>query len=159
MKACRPCGGTASPLAAPPWKYRSPSLHTSDRHSSVSGTNPDGCIPAIPHQPKPFAYNIIELDAASNNSVDEIRSLIDKVRVPPQLGRYKVFIIDEVHMLSTAAFNAFLKTLEEQVRKRRCAEEMRRMPFSPKSGRVLVNIRCRCFGFFKQSFFIFNNSV
>lgn len=59
------------------------------------------------------SYNIIELDAASNNSVDEIRSLIDKVRVPPQLGRYKVFIIDEVHMLSTAAFNAFLKTLEE----------------------------------------------
>lgn len=50
---------------------------------------------------------------ASNNSVDEIRSLIDKVRVPPQLGRYKVFIIDEIHMLSTAAFNAFLKTLEE----------------------------------------------
>ena len=59
------------------------------------------------------SYNIIELDAASNNSVDEIRSLIDKVRVPPQLGRYKVFIIDEVHMLSMAAFNAFLKTLEE----------------------------------------------
>ena len=59
------------------------------------------------------SYNIIELDAASNNSVDEIRSLIDKVRVPPQLGRYKVLIIDEVHMLSTAAFNAFLKTLEE----------------------------------------------
>ena len=59
------------------------------------------------------SYNIIELDAASNNSVDEIRSLIDKVRVPPQLGRYKVFIIDEVHMLSTAAFNAFLITLEE----------------------------------------------
>lgn len=59
------------------------------------------------------SYNIIELDAASNNSVEEIRSLIDKVRVPPQLGRYKVFIIDEVHMLSTAAFNAFLKTLEE----------------------------------------------
>ncbi len=59
------------------------------------------------------SYNIIELDAASNNSVDEIRSLIDKVRVPPQLGRYKVFIIDEVHMLSTAAFNAFVKPLEE----------------------------------------------
>ena len=59
------------------------------------------------------SYNIIELDAASNNSVDEIRSLIDKVRVPPQLGRYKVFIIDEVHMLSIGAFNALLKTLEE----------------------------------------------
>ena len=59
------------------------------------------------------SYNIIELDAASNNSVDDIRTLIDQVRVPPQLGRYKVFIIDEVHMLSTAAFNAFLKTLEE----------------------------------------------
>lgn len=59
------------------------------------------------------SYNIHELDAASNNSVDDIRSLIDQVRIPPQIGRYKVFIIDEVHMLSTAAFNAFLKTLEE----------------------------------------------
>ena len=59
------------------------------------------------------SFNIIELDAASNNSVDNIRNLIDQVRVPPQQGRYKVFIIDEVHMLSTAAFNAFLKTLEE----------------------------------------------
>lgn len=59
------------------------------------------------------SFNIIELDAASNNSVDNIRNLIDQVRIPPQQGRYKVFIIDEVHMLSTAAFNAFLKTLEE----------------------------------------------
>ena len=59
------------------------------------------------------SFNIIELDAASNNSVENIRNLIDQVRVPPQQGRYKVFIIDEVHMLSTAAFNAFLKTLEE----------------------------------------------
>ena len=59
------------------------------------------------------SYNIHELDAASNNSVDDIRTLIDQVRIPPQIGRYKVFIIDEVHMLSTAAFNAFLKTLEE----------------------------------------------
>jgi len=59
------------------------------------------------------SFNIIELDAASNNSVDNIRNLIDQVRVPPQQGKYKVFIIDEVHMLSTAAFNAFLKTLEE----------------------------------------------
>ena len=59
------------------------------------------------------SYNIIELDAASNNSVDDIRVLIDQVRIPPQIGQYKVFIIDEVHMLSTAAFNAFLKTLEE----------------------------------------------
>ena len=59
------------------------------------------------------SYNIHELDAASNNSVDDIRELIDQVRIPPQIGRYKVFIIDEVHMLSTAAFNAFLKTLEE----------------------------------------------
>ena len=57
--------------------------------------------------------NIFELDAASNNSVDDIRSLIDQVRYPPQQGNYKVYIIDEVHMLSTAAFNAFLKTLEE----------------------------------------------
>ena len=62
------------------------------------------------------SYNIHELDAASNNSVDDIRELIDQVRIPPQIGRYKVFIIDEVHMLSTAAFNAFLKTLEEPPR-------------------------------------------
>ncbi len=59
------------------------------------------------------SLNVYELDAASNNSVDDIRGLIDQVRVPPQLGSYKVYIIDEVHMLSTAAFNAFLKTLEE----------------------------------------------
>ncbi|MBP5498291.1 MAG: DNA polymerase III subunit gamma/tau [Muribaculaceae bacterium] len=59
------------------------------------------------------SYNIVELDAASNNSVEDIRNLTDQVRIPPQVGRYKVFIIDEVHMLSTAAFNAFLKTLEE----------------------------------------------
>ncbi len=60
-----------------------------------------------------FAFNIFELDAASNNSVDDIRSLTDQVRIPPQTGQYKVYIIDEVHMLSQAAFNAFLKTLEE----------------------------------------------
>ena len=60
-----------------------------------------------------FAFNVFELDAASNNSVDDIRSLIEKVQIPPQKGSYKVYIIDEVHMLSTAAFNAFLKTLEE----------------------------------------------
>ena len=59
------------------------------------------------------SYNIHELDAASNNSVDDIRQLIEQVRIPPQIGRYKVFIIDEVHMLSSQAFNAFLKTLEE----------------------------------------------
>ncbi len=63
-----------------------------------------------------FAFNIFELDAASNNSVDDIRNLIDQVRIPPQVGRYKVYIIDEVHMLSQAAFNAFLKTLEEPPR-------------------------------------------
>ena len=60
-----------------------------------------------------FAFNVFELDAASNNSVDDIRNLIDQVRIPPQVGKYKVYIIDEVHMLSSAAFNAFLKTLEE----------------------------------------------
>src|SRR5690554_7857445 len=60
-----------------------------------------------------FAFNIFELDAASNNSVDDIRNLIDQVRIPPQTGKYKVYIIDEVHMLSQSAFNAFLKTLEE----------------------------------------------
>ncbi len=60
-----------------------------------------------------FAFNVFELDAASNNSVDDIRNLIDQVRIPPQTGHYKVYIIDEVHMLSSNAFNAFLKTLEE----------------------------------------------
>ncbi len=60
-----------------------------------------------------FSFNIFELDAASNNSVDDIRSLIDQVRFAPQVGKYKIYIIDEVHMLSQAAFNAFLKTLEE----------------------------------------------
>ena len=59
------------------------------------------------------SYNIYELDAASNNSVDDIRSITEQVQIPPQIGKYKVYIIDEVHMLSTAAFNAFLKTLEE----------------------------------------------
>ncbi len=62
------------------------------------------------------SYNIHEMDAASNNSVDEIRQLVDMVRIPPQIGSYSVYIIDEVHMLSTAAFNAFLKTLEEPPR-------------------------------------------
>lgn len=60
-----------------------------------------------------YAFNIFELDAASNNSVDDIRNLTDQVRIPPQVGKFKVYIIDEVHMLSQAAFNAFLKTLEE----------------------------------------------
>lgn len=60
-----------------------------------------------------FAYNIFELDAASNNSVEDIRELTDQVRFAPQVGKYKIYIIDEVHMLSSAAFNAFLKTLEE----------------------------------------------
>ena len=59
------------------------------------------------------SYNIVELDAASNNSVDDIRTIVEQVRIPPQVGRYRVFIIDEVHMLTTSAFNAFLKTLEE----------------------------------------------
>ena len=58
------------------------------------------------------SFCIHELDAASNNSVEDIRTLIDQVRIPPQTGRYSVYIIDEVHMLSAAAFNAFLKTLE-----------------------------------------------
>ena len=59
------------------------------------------------------SFNIHELDAASNNSVDDIRNLVDQVRIPPQIGKYSVYIVDEVHMLSAAAFNAFLKTLEE----------------------------------------------
>ena len=60
-----------------------------------------------------FEYNIFELDAASNNSVEDIRNITDQIRIPPQKGRYKVYIIDEVHMLSNQAFNAFLKSLEE----------------------------------------------
>ncbi len=59
------------------------------------------------------SFNIFELDAASNNGVDQIKTLMEQTRIPPQVGKYKVFIIDEVHMLSAAAFNAFLKTLEE----------------------------------------------
>ncbi len=73
------------------------------RINQESSTNPE----------EDFAFNIFELDAASNNSVDDIRNLTDQVRIPPQTGKYKVYIIDEVHMLSQAAFNAFLKTLEE----------------------------------------------
>ena len=69
----------------------------------------ESCISFNEHR----SLNIHELDAASNNSVDDIRSLNDQVRIPPQIGKYKVYIIDEVHMLSSAAFNAFLKTLEE----------------------------------------------
>jgi len=68
---------------------------------------------ATENKDEDFAFNIFELDAASNNSVDDIRNLIDQVRIPPQVGNYKVYIIDEVHMLSSSAFNAFLKTLEE----------------------------------------------
>lgn len=65
------------------------------------------------NQENDYSFNIFELDAASNNSVDDIRTLVDQVRFPPQVGKYKVYIIDEVHMLSNQAFNAFLKTLEE----------------------------------------------
>ena len=67
----------------------------------------------IEQKDEDFAFNIFELDAASNNSVDDIRSLTEQVRIPPQVGNYKVYIIDEVHMLTPSAFNAFLKTLEE----------------------------------------------
>ncbi len=67
----------------------------------------------IGHEMDEMQFNVFELDAASNNSVDDIRSIVDSVRIPPQQGKYKVYIIDEVHMLSAAAFNAFLKTLEE----------------------------------------------
>jgi DNA polymerase-3 subunit gamma/tau len=68
---------------------------------------------AMGEQLEDMQFNVFELDAASNNSVDDIRSIVDSVRIPPQTGKYKVYIIDEVHMLSAAAFNAFLKTLEE----------------------------------------------
>jgi DNA polymerase-3 subunit gamma/tau len=72
----------------------------------------ESCVAFNEHR----SYNIHELDAASNNSVDDIRQLVEQVRVPPQIGKYQVYIIDEVHMLSNAAFNAFLKTLEEPPR-------------------------------------------
>ncbi len=68
---------------------------------------------ALGEQLEDMQFNVFELDAASNNSVDDIRSIVDSVRIPPQTGKFKVYIIDEVHMLSSAAFNAFLKTLEE----------------------------------------------
>src|SRR6476660_6460334 len=78
---------------------------------------PDGEACDTCHSCKSFnegtSFNIHELDAASNNSVDDIRSLVEQVRFAPQAGKYKVYIVDEVHMLSTSAFNAFLKTLEE----------------------------------------------
>ena len=64
-------------------------------------------------QDEDLSFNVFELDAASNNKVEDIRSIVEQVRIPPQQGKYKVYIIDEVHMLSQAAFNAFLKTLEE----------------------------------------------
>ena len=70
-------------------------------------------IDGLSEENEDFAFNIFELDAASNNKVEDMRSLMEQVRIPPQTGRYKIYIIDEVHMLSQAAFNAFLKTLEE----------------------------------------------
>ena len=72
-----------------------------------------GKIEGLSEENEDFAFNIFELDAASNNKVDEMRSLMEQVRIPPQTGRYKIYIIDEVHMLTQGAFNAFLKTLEE----------------------------------------------
>mgnify|MGYP002631934711 CR=1 FL=1 len=78
-----------------------------------SGEQINYTIDKIDSEHDEFAYNIFELDAASNNGVDDIRSITDQVRIPPQQHKYKVYIIDEVHMLSTSAFNAFLKTLEE----------------------------------------------
>ena len=79
-------------------------INEAEQAKSADGTPPEDTD---------YSFNIFELDAASNNSVDDIRSLIDQVRIPPQIGSYKVYIIDEVHMLSQVAFNAFLKTLEE----------------------------------------------
>lgn len=81
--------------------------HLSDQFEACNSC--ESCVSFDEHR----SFNIHELDAASNNSVDDIRQLIDQVRIPPQIGRYSVYIIDEVHMLSAAAFNAFLKTLEE----------------------------------------------
>lgn len=81
-------------------------------HPAESGEACNACESCVAFNEQ-RSYNIHELDAASNNSVEDIRLLVDMVRIPPQIGKYKVYIIDEVHMLSTAAFNAFLKTLEE----------------------------------------------
>ena len=82
------------------------------QHLSVEGESCNACESCCSFNEQ-RSYNIHELDAASNNSVDDIRSLIEQVRIPPQTGKYKIYIIDEVHMLSQTAFNAFLKTLEE----------------------------------------------
>ncbi|MGE8427475.1 MAG: DNA polymerase III subunit gamma/tau [Sphingobacterium sp.] len=79
----------------------------------LAGTEPCGTCDSCKSFQNGNSFSIHELDAASNNSVDDIRNLIDQVRIPPQAGKYKIYIIDEVHMLSQAAFNAFLKTLEE----------------------------------------------
>ncbi|QQT62474.1 DNA polymerase III subunit gamma/tau [Sphingobacterium multivorum] len=79
----------------------------------LAGTKPCGACASCKSFQNGNSFSIHELDAASNNSVDDIRNLIDQVRIPPQAGKYKIYIIDEVHMLSQAAFNAFLKTLEE----------------------------------------------
>ncbi|MBS1532744.1 MAG: DNA polymerase III subunit gamma/tau [Bacteroidetes bacterium] len=84
------------------------------------------------------SFNIHELDAASNNSVDDIRSLIEQVRIPPQAGRYKIYIIDEVHMLSQAAFNAFLKTLEEP------PHYAINVPATTEKHKILPTILSRC---------------
>ncbi len=81
-------------------------------HIGPSGEACDQCPSCLSFNEN-SSFNIYELDGASNNSVDDIRNLVDQVRIPPQMGRYKVYIIDEVHMLSASAFNAFLKTLEE----------------------------------------------
>jgi DNA polymerase-3 subunit gamma/tau len=82
-------------------EHLSPAIEACDKCPSCTSFNDNA------------SFNIYELDGASNNSVDDIRSLVDQVRIPPQMGKYKVYIIDEVHMLSPSAFNAFLKTLEE----------------------------------------------
>lgn len=82
------------------------------QHLSAEGEACNQCESCVSFNEQ-RSYNIHELDAASNNGVDDIRSLIDQVRIPPQIGKYSVYIIDEVHMLSQGAFNAFLKTLEE----------------------------------------------
>lgn len=81
-------------------------------HLTATGEACDECPSCLSFMEN-ASFNIYELDGASNNTVDDIRSLVDQVRIPPQMGKYKVYIIDEVHMLSASAFNAFLKTLEE----------------------------------------------
>ena len=115
---CHRQAGTCLPVLRTAWSGKKQRVHVSlpkpstARPPTAEGEACNQCESCLAFNEQ-RSYNIHELDAASNNSVEDIRSLIEQVRIPPQIGKYKVYIIDEVHMLSQAAFNAFLKTLEE----------------------------------------------